>query len=214
MAIQHTVAEIETFSDGAFDELGRSLQTLSARNTRRQRTHRCRTKRGSVHNGVGQPLRLPFRSINGTGHAQIAHSWCGFTTLLDDVCQLMRQQSLSGSSFRRVLRSVEYNVAPYRVGECIHGPCRLCRPHVRVHANVAEIVTKARLHEFARVWIQWLAARAYDFMHDRRNGRIISHFRCGIADFSLQPFLPTFLAFACQSWRSTAGAFALQKASP
>src|SRR5205814_2389272 len=102
------------------------------------RTHRCRRKRGGVRNDVGQSLGLPFRRINGTAHAQIAHSCCGFATLLDDVCQLMCQQSPSRGSSRCVLRSVEYNVSPHCIGQCIHGACRLCCSHVGVHANVAE----------------------------------------------------------------------------
>jgi len=142
--------------------------------------------------------------------AQIAHSCCGFATLLDDVCQLMCQQSPSRGSSRRVLRSVEYNVSPHCIGQCIHGACRLCCSHVGVHANVAEIVTKARLHEFARVWIQWLAASVYDFMYDRWNGRIMSHSGAGIADCLLQLFFPAVLAFTRRPLRPPAGAFALQ----
>ena len=82
-----------------------------------------------------------------------------------------------------------------------------------MYANLAEVVPEARLHERPRDWIEWLAPRANDFVHDRRNGFFVFDCRLPIADLPLQPFFPALLAFAVRSGRAAARAFALQPAT-
>src|SRR2546423_1067295 len=79
-----------------------------------------------------------------------------------------------------------------------------------MYANLAEVVPEARLHEGPRDWIEWLAPKANDFVHDRRNGVFVFDFRLPIAVLPLQPFFPALLAFAGRPRRAAAGAFALQ----
>jgi hypothetical protein len=67
--------------------------------------------------------------------------------LLCHMRQLVRQQSLSFSRFRRILTCTENNVASYGISQRVDGLCRRSRFSAPVDAHMAEVITHALFHE-------------------------------------------------------------------
>jgi hypothetical protein len=71
-------------------------------------------------------------------------------------------------------------------------------------------MTEARLHEGARLRVEWLTGRTQDFIDFGRNLGNILFIGSTISAFSLQSLLTARFAFASRCGRAAAGAFALQ----
>jgi hypothetical protein len=83
-----------------------------------------------------------------------------------------------------------------------------------MHFYLAEIMTKARLHEGTRGGIKRLARCMQDLMHDRWNRRNVPKSEFRVSSFALKPLLATFFALAGWAGSAAAGAFALEQATP
>jgi hypothetical protein len=67
--------------------------------------------------------------------------------LLHNVRQLVGQQPLPRSRFRRILAYPKDNVMAYRVSACIHGSGRFGCLRICMDAHLTEVAVKARLHQ-------------------------------------------------------------------
>jgi hypothetical protein len=80
--------------------------------------------------------------------------------LLDDVSELVREQSPPARRAGPILSACKDEVSPNCIRYRVNRPCRLCRFRIGVHAHVAEVMPEAWLHKRARGCIQWLPLRA------------------------------------------------------
>jgi hypothetical protein len=91
--------------------------------------------------------------------------------LLDDMCELVRDESLSGIARGIEVSAREYDVAAHRVGvrmELMRGArCAL----VGMDPHATEVVREARFHRCAGVDVERTARSAQRVVHDRWDGR-------------------------------------------
>jgi hypothetical protein len=127
--------------------------------------------------------------------------------LLHDVREFVREQFLSFAEVRCILSRAKHDMAPNGVPQCIDRPRRLRGLWVRVNADLAEVVSEARLEEGPRLRVQRLARRAQNIVDDRWSDGGMRAFCC----VALQGFL--LLAFGALTGgpaRSAASALPLQ----
>ena len=94
--------------------------------------------------------------------------------LLQHMCRLVREKSLTRACSRRILPSTKNDIAPRRISERVYRPRRLRSLGICMHAHLAEVMPKTRLHEFAGLGIERLARRAQHFAHSEGDfGRFI-----------------------------------------
>src|ERR1700687_1177059 len=88
--------------------------------------------------------------------------------LLDDMCELMRQQPSACRGMRRKLASTEDDGPPNGVSKRIYSPRRLGGSRVVVQTHVAEVFAKGWFHGRAQGRIQLPAWRAQYVVDDLR----------------------------------------------
>ena|ERR1700675_2566515 len=101
-------------------------------------------------------------------------------TLLNEMGQLMGQQSAPFVGLRCILAFREYQVAPDRICERIDRSCRADRERIRVHPHLAEVAFEALLEKRSRATVKGLAGRMQHVMYDRRDDANRARI-CGLA---------------------------------
>jgi hypothetical protein len=89
--------------------------------------------------------------------------------LLNDMCQLVREQFLPGDAPRRKMSGLKHKLMTHGIGDSIHFACRRNGSFISVHTHPAEVVSKTRLKEGARLFVQGLAWRSEHLMDEGRS---------------------------------------------
>ena len=123
--------------------------------------------------------------------------------------EFVREKPAPVLARRRILICAEDDIVAHCVSQRIHRTRRCCRVCIGVHANLAEVMAEARLHETACGGVERLAGRAQHLADDGRHSPSF-HMNAGMV-LPPQAFLAALLAFAGRSRDAAAGAFALER---
>src|SRR3954466_7797078 len=152
---------------------------------------------------AGKIIRLAFRNILCSAQLESATRF-STVPLLDDMDELMSEESTAHCAFRRKPACAESDVRADGESQCVDGSRRFGRPRSRVNTYLPEIVDEARLHEFTDGSVEGLAGRAQNLVNNRRHTR---RFRAGSPSALQALFLPALLAFLSANVMRAARAF-------
>jgi hypothetical protein len=162
------------------------------------------TSHGWTDGRWGTERARTFATLPAAGTARIVGHWrWGRPTLLDDVCQLVRQQSSPSVRVGGIVTSVEDDIASDRVGDRPNSSRRCGASLIGVYPNVTEPVPKSRFEEGSYVWSKWSSRRTQHIVND--GWRCVRSRHDG-ATLNTDPLILTFFASPARAWHSSARA--------